>query len=175
MEKIVCIYQIVNKHNGKMYIGQTWDYKKRTREHIRNLNKNTHINKHLQASWNKYGYEAFYFGIVEKFDESVLQSDIDKSEYEYINIMDYCDQANGYNNKTGGNGSKHTEAAKMKMSIAAKNRPESHKYCMKGIPRSPEVIAKISASKMGHVSTLKGKPWPENRRLAHERNRKTTN
>lgn len=150
MINIICIYQIVNKVNKKVYIGQTWDYKKRTYEHIRRLRNGNHINDHLQASWNKYGESAFYFGIIEQLDKNTTQKKLDKLEIDYINNMNYCNPEFGYNNKYGGFGSKHTDYSKKKMSQIAKSRPDTHKYCMKGIPRSEEVKLKISKSKLGH-------------------------
>lgn len=59
------IYQILNLNNGKFYVGSTIDPKGRWRTHKRKLTKGTHHCPHLQASWLKYGEEAFSFNIVE--------------------------------------------------------------------------------------------------------------
>ena len=60
------IYEIRNIENGKRYIGQT---KKEIPEHrwlghrwcLRN---DVHSNLHLQASWNKYGEDAWQFNVL---------------------------------------------------------------------------------------------------------------
>ena len=51
---MIGIYKIENKVNGKVYIGQSVNIKKRWKQHKYELNSNNHVNKHLQASWNKY-------------------------------------------------------------------------------------------------------------------------
>jgi group I intron endonuclease len=59
------IYQIKNKSNGKIYIGSARRFQKRFAEHVRQLNNGTHHNRHLQASWNKWGKDKFIFEIIE--------------------------------------------------------------------------------------------------------------
>ena len=56
---MIGIYKISNIINNKVYIGQSIDIQRRFSEHMRELNNNCHYNKHLQASYNKYGREAF--------------------------------------------------------------------------------------------------------------------
>lgn len=62
------IYGIVNKINGKKYIGSAVNFYKRKREHLNSLNKNQHHSSHLQRSWNKYGITNFEFIILERVD-----------------------------------------------------------------------------------------------------------
>jgi group I intron endonuclease len=58
------IYQIKNLLDGKIYIGSSFDTKKRMGVHLSRLRKNKHCNKHLQNAWNKYGEENFEFKIL---------------------------------------------------------------------------------------------------------------
>lgn len=58
------IYRIVNLNNSKQYIGSTNNFSKRWYTHKLTLKANKHRNKHLQASWNKYGESAFKFEIL---------------------------------------------------------------------------------------------------------------
>lgn len=51
---------VITSESGKFYVGQSTDLKKREYEHFRTLRNNTHYNKHLQRSYNKYGYLDFY-------------------------------------------------------------------------------------------------------------------
>jgi group I intron endonuclease len=58
------IYQIRNIVNNKKYIGSSKNPKKRFREHLRRLRKNTHHSIILQNAWNKYGEDKFVFEII---------------------------------------------------------------------------------------------------------------
>ena len=65
--KISGVYKIVNKINGKYYVGSSNDIiKTRWKKHRYMLRKNKHSNPKLQNAWNKYGEENFEFIIVEK-------------------------------------------------------------------------------------------------------------
>ena len=68
------IYAIVNKVNGKFYIGSASfenEYRShrgfyvRWKNHVLDLDSGTHCNIHLQRSWNKYGADSFRFQILE--------------------------------------------------------------------------------------------------------------
>ena len=58
------IYQIKNLVNGKLYIGQTINYKSRKEKHLSLLRRNDHHNPYLQKAYNKYGEDAFEFSIL---------------------------------------------------------------------------------------------------------------
>jgi len=82
--KISGIYKIVNKVNGKYYIGSSKNIKRRWSGHKVKLNKNEHFNSHLQNSWNKYGKENFEFLIVEKVSEEKRI----ETEQKYLNEIE---------------------------------------------------------------------------------------
>ena len=73
-QKVCGIYRIVNKSNGKFYVGSSVDVMKRWREHRRLLNNNKHHSALLQHSWNKYGENNFEFILVEKCSRTILIS-----------------------------------------------------------------------------------------------------
>ena len=58
------IYQIFNLKNGKCCIGQSLKLSTRIQSHKKMLKTNTHPNRHLQASYNKHGIEAFEYRVV---------------------------------------------------------------------------------------------------------------
>ena len=62
------IYQITNIVNGKIYIGQTCDLKRRLFEHKCCKNKKTIISKAVR----KYGWENFEIKILEKCKKSIV-------------------------------------------------------------------------------------------------------
>lgn len=88
-----CIYQILNIINFKFYIGSSYDYDTRWFEHERKLRKDRHDNQHLQRAYNKYGADAFEFIVVELVD----RKDISNREQFWIDTLNACDHAIGYN------------------------------------------------------------------------------
>lgn len=72
--KLVGIYSITCKTNGKIYIGQSKDIKTRFRKHRNLLNKNKHTNSHLQHLWSKYGESTFEFSVLEEYNGPFLTS-----------------------------------------------------------------------------------------------------
>ena len=96
-EKVSGIYKIINKINGKYYVGSSRDiYGKRGRwyKHKIELTKNRHYNPHLQRAWNKYGENHFELQVIEIVSENLLL----EKEQEYLdeakNEKDVC-----YNNR----------------------------------------------------------------------------
>lgn len=79
------IYKIVNKINGKFYIGSTINFDKRKERHLYELNNNKHHNIFLQRAFEKYGVDTFEFYVREKEVNNVKE--LQKLEERYIN---YC-------------------------------------------------------------------------------------
>lgn len=73
------IYKIINKVNGKFYLGSTNNFNRRVRDHSNLLNKNKHHSILLQRAWNKYGENNFDFKIIE-----IVNGDLKKKEQEYL-------------------------------------------------------------------------------------------
>lgn len=96
------IYCIENMINHKKYIGLSQNIPYRWTTHEYALNKNIHINKHLQSAWNKYGTENFYFYIIENCNIDELQ----EREIYYISKYKSNDRKYGYNKTSGGDGVK---------------------------------------------------------------------
>lgn len=67
------IYILVNLINNMYYIGQTFDFDRRWKNHISRLIANKHPNQYLQNAWNKYGRDNFKFYVLEWIsDKSML-------------------------------------------------------------------------------------------------------
>ena len=73
--KISGIYKIINKVNGKYYVGSSNDVigkHGRLVEHVNDLRSNRHKNQHLQRSWNIHGESGFDFILIERVSETDL-------------------------------------------------------------------------------------------------------
>ena len=78
---IGCIYKITNICNGKIYIGQTTNFKQRVNEHKSDLKHNKHSNPDLQEDYFIYGIDNFKFEILEECNKY----DLLELETKYIN------------------------------------------------------------------------------------------
>ena len=61
---MIGIYEIHNTISDKSYIGSSKQVEKRFKQHVHALEKGTHVNIHLQRSYNKHGASAFSFLIL---------------------------------------------------------------------------------------------------------------
>ena len=83
--RISGIYKIVNRVNGKYYVGSSANIggkRGRWSEHRRLLTRNKHHNEHLQNAWNKYGEQNFEFLIIELLPPDIIV----ETEQRYLNI-----------------------------------------------------------------------------------------
>lgn len=112
------IYKIVNTKDGKVYIGQAENIKKRFQSHKYQLRTNTHYNAHLQRAYNKHGKECFLFEIIE---ECAIEK-LNMLESYYISILDTTNDAKGYNLTTGGDSTRVIQSSKKKMRLASAQR-----------------------------------------------------
>ena len=94
------IYQIINKVDGKRYVGQTIDLQKRKNTHFNELKRNAHPNPLLQEAWNTWGEENFSF-VYEEYE--ILDEDT-LNQKEIETIAKYDSFNNGYNRTAGGQG-----------------------------------------------------------------------
>lgn len=153
------IYVILNTKNDMIYIGQTQDIRKRLREHKSMLNGNYHSNSKLQRAWNKYGEKIFKFKILEYC--SIEQ--LDDREQHYLDI--YTPRGMCYNiaidAKVPSRGTKRSEASRLKMSEAQRNRPphseesrQRRRKAMTGRIVSDETRRKQSEAAKGNTRKL---------------------
>lgn len=134
------LYLRTNLINGKQYVGQTSDIKRRERD-WRKLNTN-YSNKNLNDDRKKYGLENFKIELLE------ICENIESDEKERMYIEKYNTiYPNGYNKYSGGlkNFSfKMLEEIKEKISKTTK-----------GITKSEETKRKISAGLKNHPAKSK--------------------
>jgi group I intron endonuclease len=88
------IYKITNIVNNKFYIGSSKKLNKRLIDHFSRLRNNSHKNKHLQDSFNKYGEVNFQINILAEFENLTAEELLEK-EQEYLDSIN--DWRNCYN------------------------------------------------------------------------------
>ncbi|MBA4547717.1 GIY-YIG nuclease family protein [Thermoactinomyces intermedius] len=114
-ESIAGIYLIKNNITNKIYVGSSANIERRWKEHKKSLNAGTHHSPHLQASWDKYGKEAFSFSIIEVVDD--VNNLIDREQFWLDELKPYKEDI-GYNilpNAYSRRGVPLSEEAKQKM------------------------------------------------------------
>lgn len=157
--KVSGIYKIVNKIDGKYYVGSSKNIYKRWKAHIRSLNGNYHTNDYLQSAWKKYGNSAFEFIIIEitNDEETFL------FEQKYLDVAK-LEQDKCYNlNFEVSAVIMLSEYSKQKQKLALINHyknPENRKKIslkLKGIPLSDETKQKMSLSRTGEKHFRYGK------------------
>lgn len=125
-EKIMGIYKIVNTVNGKSYVGQSQNIKKRIAEHFRLLRANKHNNPRLQHAFNKYGEDAFgsFAEVIcqdvndlDTIEEAFLSGEANFPEPIFYNISDFA--------KAPMRGKRHTEETRLKIKAALKENPHN--------------------------------------------------
>lgn len=135
-----CIYCYINRVNGKIYIGQTIDFKNRHRTHVQQSSSKYPIDQ----AFNKYGSENFDAYILAENVPTI--DELNKIEMEYIQSLNTLIQnGKGYNMRNGGNNSTLSEISKAKLSASKKGRTltEEHK-------------AKISKATKGEKNPMYG-------------------
>ena len=89
------IYLITNLINGKVYVGQSINLRRRWREHKYRIYQN---NSPIDLAFIKYGRENFKNEIL----EFCLPEDLDEREKYWINFYDSYNSKKGYNATYGG-------------------------------------------------------------------------
>jgi group I intron endonuclease len=119
--KISGIYKIINKVNGKYYVGSSKNINIGTdcrfKSHLRYLKSNNHSNDHLQYAWNKYKIESFEFKIIEVVD--INNQNLLEIEQKYLDIAK-TEKEKTYNLCFAANGGELSEYSKFKKIKALK-------------------------------------------------------
>lgn len=137
------IYILINKINGKMYVGQTNNLAKRLREHKakdRLISKRTP----LYHAINKYGFENFQLIEIESFNN---EKDVDEAEIFLIQFFETRNRKFGYNIAEGGKvnrGFKHSEKFREEQSLRKIEYFKHNKNTNLGKKQSEEFKTKLS-------------------------------
>ena len=88
MKKEFVIYTATNKINGKIYVGKTYNFEKRRKEHFYDIDDDIPFHRALK----KYGVENFEWKII---DRAKTDSEIKEKEIYWVKrILEQCRYAN---------------------------------------------------------------------------------
>lgn len=195
-----CIYSIINKHSGKVYVGSTRQRpNKRRSNHWTKLIKGQHHTPHLQNSYDKWHQSGFEINDIFEFvvvEDNVPLGDLITQEQLHMDaVIRLLGRDMVYNSglcmDNPRTGLKHTEETKVKISVAHKNKTltQAHKDnlskslkgrdCpwMKG-PRGPmsdEHKEKISKALSGRKLSAEHREQIRNRQLGKPTGRTPVN
>lgn len=168
------VYSIINLVNEKLYIGSAArSFMSRWSLHRVRLRDNQHNSPHLQAAWNRYGPEAFEFGVVEDcapekcIGREQFWMDFFRPEY---NILKVAGSPLGRKMSiearakmsAAQKGRKHTDEARANMSIAqrANRKPitEETRKIM-SIANSGRIVSQETRDKISQAHAGRSCPW----------------
>ena len=95
--KVIGVYKIVTKNNGKVYIGSSGDVIKRFGTHLSRMKRNVHHSPYLQNTYNKYGIDNIELSVIEELP--TINTQLEREQY-------WMDFYKSYNRKYGYNVSK---------------------------------------------------------------------
>ena len=144
--KISGIYKIVNKVNGKYYVGSSNDIHSRWYAHKHHLKHKKHWNAHLQKAYDKYGCENFIYLIIET---NIEHNCLLKVEQKHLDIAK-LEKCRCYNIGFVAGRVEMTPEIRKKISLSSKGRISPRK----GIKWTDEQKLRMSQIKMGTVISL---------------------
>lgn len=100
MMKLCGIYAIVNKVNGKRYVGKSSSILTRWSSHLaalRSDKRNKDCNRYLYNSFKKYGESNFGLEFLEIVDNPISDKELSELELQWMIELKTLDRAFGYN------------------------------------------------------------------------------
>jgi group I intron endonuclease len=173
--KISGIYKITCLATNKIYIGSSFDVEARIKKHFTQLEKNKHINQHLQSSYNLYGKSKFIWDIIEK----CRIEDLLVLEQFWMDKTKCYDRDIGFNNCIKSDrplGYKHTNESKKIMSELKKGKKLKPETILKikkantGKKRTEEQKQKMSKIKLGNKNPMYGRKEQEDHKKKRMQN-----
>jgi len=139
------LYRITNQLNGKVYIGQTVEDKRRWGAHKSFAKNPESTGQYIHRAMAKYGVENFIYEVVAICR---TQEDANYIEDQIINQYDSRNKDKGYNLRPGGN--TWDDASRQKQSEILSEYYRTRPHHTKGIKLSEEHKKKIGIGSKGH-------------------------
>ncbi len=111
------VYAIINKINGKKYIGQTTQGLAKRQAEYKKKYANNHARSRILQAMVKYGFDSFVF---EEIDGADSYEELNAMERYWIAFYDSTNPEQGYNILPGGRGSPRSIEARKNMSQSMK-------------------------------------------------------
>ena len=156
--------------NGKRYVGKTeCSLEKRMKEHKHHSEYQT---TRLYNAVRKYGWKNLDFIVLEECDNIEV---LNEKERGWIKKFKCLDREKGYNLRSGGDGGRHADETKAKISESnrgEKNGMFGRSSWNKGKKHTEEHRRNLSKSLVGNVPWNKGKKLPPTGPLSEETKKK---
>lgn len=136
------IYCIQNVVNGKIYIGQTKEYRTRMKFHLRSFKKGTHCNPYLQRVFDR-DPELLSISIIETPNKSLLN----EREIFWIDFFNSTDPKKGYNLAAGGNVIFHNCSDERKEQMSSTMKDMWKNGILKPVTHTQETKDKMSKTR----------------------------
>lgn len=132
MEKIICIYKIINIANKKIYVGSAIDFGRRKRRHFNLLRKGEHHSLKLQNSFKKHGEDKFIMEIIEIVTDKTKLIEIEQKWIDSLKPEFNMTLIAGLNSHLGLTRSQETKDRISKSLTGKKQSPEHVESNRKG-------------------------------------------
>lgn len=119
--KICCIYKLTNEVNGKIYVGQTTDFRKRMNAYKNVTKRDVAKYGKIARAINKYGFDNFKVDILKRCEPDEL------TDYEnyYISKLKSSNSDIGYNQVVVNNANSNSSESRKRKSISHTGLKES--------------------------------------------------
>lgn len=154
------IYRITNMLTDDFYVGSAQSFERRTWQHMYDLRRNCHKNPHMQASWNKYGEDAFVFEVLEEVPDGEAVLDV---ENKYLH--ECVGQPNCFNVNRDAIysrlGQTLSEDSRAQLSANRRGKASGEEHYRYGKPVPEDIRVKISETQKGRPNPMKGRKMSE--------------
>lgn len=159
LKGITGIYKIVNKIDGKYYVGSTTNFRRRWITHKYLLNAGRHHSVKLQYAWNKYGESSFDV-VLEKITDDV---DLLQLEQMHLNVAKLNPDGNynlSYDATAPWRGKKLSESHRRNVSLALTGKPKSKEHNLKvGLANRGKPNGRTNLTVVKFVNNLTGESF----------------
>ena len=158
IKETVYLYKITNLINGKICIGQTDDLRRRFHQYRTDFRRKL-SSRAIHKAFLKYGLDNFSFEYIATCSN---KEDGDATEIELIKQdRSHVSYGTGYNVEWGGKCALKSEETRKKISISLKKFYQENESSQKGKKHTEQAKMNISIASMGKAGTNTGKTFDD--------------